>query len=244
MKYISLFFICMSVASCKTESLQSVLNEGSKFLMTDNGKPSRGEIGLGLKEALSLSIEKGAKSLALKDGFLKNQAVKILLPPEVQQIQGTLRKIGLGALSNELTVRLNRAAEDAAMKSVPIFKKAIVGMSFSDVMSVLTGQGNAATTYLKKETSAEILSAFAPQIANSLNKVGAASLWKEIFSKYNRVPFVKKVNPDLVRYTSERALSGLFVSVSNRENLIRKSLNSRSTPLLRKVFGYADMLKK
>ncbi len=187
---------------------------------------------------MSVSIEKGAKTLALKDGFFKNQALKIFLPPEVQQVQKTLNKIGFKPLSDELTLRLNRAAEDAAIKSIPVFKRAITRMTFSDVMAVLTGGENSATVYLKKETSRSILNAFAPEIEKSLNKVGAAKLWKELFTKYNRVPFVKKVNTDLVGYTSNRVLSGLFHSVSSREKIIR------SSPLLKRVFGCADMLKK
>ncbi len=244
-KFISLFF-CLFLTSCKTETLQSVLNEGSNILLAGqkSSKPSNLEIGRGLKEALSVSIEKGARTLALKDGFFKNQALKILLPPEVQKVQKTLNKIGLKPLSDELTLRLNRAAEDAAIKSIPIFKKAITGMTFSDVMAVLTGGENSATRYLKKETSKSILNAFTPEIERSLNKVGAAQLWKELFTKYNRVPFVKKVNTDLVGYTSNRALSGLFQSVSDREKVIRTSFSSRTSPLLKKVFGYADLLKK
>lgn len=235
---------CLSLTSCKTETLQAVLTEGSNILLAgQSGKPSNIEIGKGLKEALSVSIEKGARSLALKDGFLKNEAVKIMLPPEIQKIQNTLNKVGLGSLSKELTVRLNRAAEDAAIKSVPIFKNAIIGMSFSDVMSILTGPNDGATTYLQKKTSTEILKAFAPEVQRSLNKVGAASLWSEIFNRYNRIPFVKRVNPDLIGYTSEMALSGLFKSVSEREGCIRKSFGARTSPLLKQVFGYADSLK-
>jgi len=237
------FFLCIiTLTSCKTETLQTVIGATSDVLL--NGQnPSKQEIGLGLKEALSKSIENGAASLSAKNGFLANEAVKIFLPPEIKEIQSGLQKVGMGRVSDELTVRLNRAAEDAAVKSIPIFKAAILKMSFNDVMSVLTGPENAATTYLKKSTSNEILSAFRPEVSRSLNKVGAAKLWQETFSRYNAIPFVKKVNTDLVAYTSERALKGLFHSVSVREAGIRKSSSNRVTPLLKKVFSYADSLK-
>ncbi len=243
MKFLILFLLSIFILSCKSQSLSSILKEGSNIIGEVGSKPTQYEIGRGLKEALSVSIEKGARSLSLKDGFLKNEAVKILLPPEIKKIQSTLIKIGLGGLSSELTVKLNRAAEDAAIKSIPIFKKAVLSMSFDDVMNVLTGPNDAATSYLKKETSSEILKAFTPQISSSLNKVGASTLWAQIFNRYNKLPFVKKVNPDLISYTSNRALEGLFFTVSKRESGIRESFNQRTTPLLRKVFGYADSLK-
>lgn len=242
MKIIFYAFFVLSFASCKTETLQTVLNQTSGVLL-NGGAPSKLEIGQGLKEALSVSIEKGAEKLSLKNGFLKNEAVKILLPPEIKNIQSSLRKIGLGSVSDELTVRLNRAAEDAAIKSIPIFKQAILRMSFRDVMSVLTGPKDGATTYLKGATSQEILKAFSPQISKSLNKVGAASLWRDTFTKYNSIPFVKKVNTDLVGYTSNQALKGLFHSVSIREAQIRDSSSFRTTPLMQRVFSYAEGLK-
>lgn len=236
------FSLSLFLISCKSQTLQTVLDGASEVILSEQGQPSQAEIGLGLKEALSVSIEKGAQSLAQKNGFLGNELVKIVLPPEVQEIQKTLDRIGLGALSDELTVKLNRAAEDAALKSVPIFKSAILQMKFQDVMSVLTGTEHAATDYLKSTTSNEILKAFAPQISKSLNKVGAPQLWAEIFGRYNSIPFVKKVDTDLVAYTNKRALSGLFQTVSKREEAIRGSVSQRTSPLLRKVFSYADSL--
>lgn len=242
--YVLFFIAFLFQTSCKTETLQTVLNQTSGALLNGSGgAPSKLEIGNGLKQALSVSIEKGAETLSLKNGFLKNEAVKILLPPEIKNIQSSLRKVGLGSVSDELTVRLNRAAEDAAVKSIPIFKQAILRMSFRDVMSVLTGPKDGATTYLKSATSQEILKAFSPQISKSLNKVGAASLWRDTFRKYNSIPFVKKVNTDLVGYTSNQALKGLFHSVSIREAKIRESSSFRTTPLMQKVFSYADGLK-
>lgn len=244
MRIIFYAFFILSFVSCKTETLQTVFNQTSDVLLNNGGvAPSKAEIGQGLKQALSASIENGAQALSLKDGFLKNEAVKILLPPEIKSIQSSLRKVGLGSVSDELTLRLNRAAEDAALKSVPIFKQAILQMTFRDVMSVLTGPNDGATKYLKGATSKEILKAFSPQIKRSLDKVGAARLWRETFTKYNLVPFVKKVNTDLVSYTSGQALKGLFHSVSIREAKIRELSSFRTTPLMQRVFSYAEGLK-
>jgi hypothetical protein len=145
-KYVILISLLFLV-SCKTETFQTVLGKTSDIVLNGQ-KPTNEEIGLGLKQALAVSIEKGAQALSEQDGFLANEAVKIFLPPEIMKIQSTLQKVGLGKVSDELTVRLNRAAEDAAVKSIPIFKRAILKMTFSDVMTILTGPNDAATTYL------------------------------------------------------------------------------------------------
>lgn len=229
---------------CKTETLQTVFDEASKAITSHSeNNPSKNQIALGLKEALSVSIENGAKELNKKDGFFKNEAIKILLPPEVQKIKSTLNKIGLGSVSDKLTLKMNRAAEDAALKSIPIFKEAILNMTFDDAMSVLLGAENAATDYLKNKTSNKLLNKFKPQIYNSLEKVSAASLWEEVFSRYNRLPFVDKVNQDLTKYVTDKALKGLFYSVAQRELKIREQASFRTSPLLKEVFGYADRLK-
>jgi hypothetical protein len=240
--YLSLFSTILLLASCKSETLQKIIEQGRDKIHS-NQDPSRSEIRLGLKEALVVSIEEGAAKLSSKNGFLSNAAVKIFLPKEVQGIQKTLNKVGMGRVSERLTVLLNRAAEDAALKSVPIFKRAIANMTINDVYSVLTGSNDAATEYLKSKTRNQIVDSFKPQITESLRKVGADRLWSEVFSKYNKLPFVEKVNTDLVDYTSQKAVRGLFYTVSKREELMRKNLNTRTTRLIRKVFNYADRLK-
>lgn len=240
MRFILIVFFTFSLSSCKTETLQTVLNQ----TLNQEVRPTNQEMSLGLKEALSVSIEQGAKALSLSDGYLKNEMVKILLPQEVKDITKTLNKVGLGALTNELEVKLNRAAEDAALKAIPIFKEAIIGMSFTDATNILLGPNDAATKYLKAKTSSQILNEFKPVISRSLNKVGAAEIWSQIFTRYNAIPFVKKVDADLVSYTSNSALKGMFLTVSQKEQGIRENIGLRTSPLLRKVFNWADKASK
>jgi hypothetical protein len=68
------------------------------------------------------------------------------------------------------------------------------------------------------------------------NKV--ASKWSELTRLYNKIPLVKKpVNTDLVSYTTHKSLKGLFTLVADEELKIRKDPISRTTDILRKVFG-------
>jgi len=45
---------------------------------------------------------------------------------------------------------------------------------------------------------------FAPVIEASLSQVGATKVWEGIFTKYNSLPLVSPVNPNLTNYVTEK----------------------------------------
>lgn len=202
---------------------------------------SNEQIGKGLKEALDKGIKEEVSKLTKTDGFYKNEAVKILMPAELQKVDKTLRKIGLSSLADDGVKMLNRAAEDAVKTATPIFVSAIKNMSFKDVKNILmSSDDKAATSYLKTTTNQELYKEFNPVIKESFNKVGADKTWKTIISKYNTMPFVKKVNPDLTDYVTQKALDGVFKMIAKKELDIRKNTASRTSDLLKKVFALQD----
>ncbi|WP_029281767.1 DUF4197 domain-containing protein [Pedobacter sp. R20-19] len=207
------------------------------------GTPSSLEIGQGIKEALQLGVSAGADRLSAKDGFLGNLAVKILMPPEAQKVEKTLRSLGLNSLCDNVIVSLNRAAEDAAKEAKPIFISAIKQMTLADASNILLGNNDAATSYFKRVTTAQLLQKFSPIVSNSLSKVNASKYYSDLTTQYNRLPLVKPVSTDLTGYVTQKAIDGLFIEVAKEELKIRGNINSRSTTLLQKVFGYADKKK-
>lgn len=199
---------------------------------------SNNEIVTALRQALEIGTKNAAGKLNITNGFFGNQIIKVLMPPEARQIESTLRSLGMGAQVDKAILSMNRAAEDAAGKAVPIFVNAITSMSIQDGVGIVRGGQGAATNYLKGRTTAALTSEFRPVIQNSLNKVGATRYWADIVNIYNRLPTVRnKVNPDLTGYVTERALNGLFVTIADEENKIRLNPASRVTDLLKKVFG-------
>ncbi len=198
-------------------------------------------IGAGLKEALNNGIAKQVSKLAVADGFYKNEAVKILLPDELKKVDSGLRKIGLSSLADDGIKMLNRAAEDAVKEATPIFTDAIKGMNITDAKGILMGNENAATVYLINNTSTALYAKFNPVIRNSFSKVGADKVWQNIISKYNSIPFVSKVNPDLTDYTTNKAMEGVFKMIAVEEKNIRTDISARTTPLLQKVFSLQDL---
>lgn len=212
----------------------TVINNNSN---NNNGSFSNTDAVSALKEALQIGTRNASGRLNQVNGYFGNQLIKILMPPEARQIEATLRRVGMGDLVDKAILSMNRAAEDAASQAVPIFVNAITGMTIQDGISIVRGGQGAATNYLKNATTAALTSAFRPHIQNSLNKVNATRYWADVINAYNKVPMVKKMNPDLAGYVTERALNGLFISIADEENKIRTNPAARVSDILKKVFG-------
>jgi len=208
------------------------------------GVPDRGVsdamIASGLRQALGFGIDKQVSKLTRKDGFYNNQLVKILLPQELQKVAKTLGDIGLNNLADEGLKLLNRAAEDAVKEATPIFVEAVKSITFNDARNILLGPDNSATNYLRRKTNSALYHEFNPVIQSSFAKVGADQIWSTIIEKYNSIPFVNQVNPDLTDYVTREALKGVYKMIAVEEKQIRTKISSRTTDLLRKVFVLQD----
>jgi hypothetical protein len=208
------------------------------------GNPTSSEIASGIKEALQLGTSASAERLNAQNGFLGNAAVKLLFPPEAQKVEKALRSLGLNQLCDNVITSLNRAAEDAVIEAKPIFISAIKQMTISDASSILLGkQSDAATQYFQRVTNDQLSAKFKPIIQSSLAKVGATRNWTEVVSRYNQIPLVTDINPDLTGYVTQKAIDGLFMEIAKEELKIRQNVSSRNSILLQKVFGYADRQK-
>ena len=191
----------------------------------------------GIREALIKGTGECVKIVSKADGYLGNPQIKIPFPESAKEIESKLRAIGLGSQVDEVVTSLNRAAEDAAKSAEPVFVSAITSMNVTDAINIVKGSNDAATQYLQKTTTPELKTKFSPIIKTSLDKVDATRLWTELIKQYNQIPFVKKQNPDLTGYVTDKAISGLFVMVSKEEAKIRKDPAAQTTELLKKVFG-------
>jgi hypothetical protein len=196
------------------------------------------EIARGLKEALTIGIKNGSEQASQKDGYFGNALIKIMLPPDVQKAEKTLRKIGLGKQVDNFMLTMNRGAEEAAKKAFPIFVDAITKITIQDAIGILRGDKNAATLYLKRTAFDGLYKEFTPVIKTSLAKTQATKYYGDIANTYNRIPLIpEKINPDLNDYVTRKAIDGLFLLVEQEEAKIRENPAARVTDLLKKVFG-------
>lgn len=234
MKKLSIVLFALLCFSC------SELKDFTDNLPDKSGKLGQDQIAQGLKEALNKGIDKQVSKLTETDGFYRNELVKILLPEELQKVERGLRSVGLGSLADEGIKALNRAAEDAVSRSTPIFVNAIKEMSFADAKSILLGDERAATTYLEGKTNTKLYDEFNPVIKKSFGRVGADEIWSNLISRYNSLPMVEKVNPDLTDYVTESALEGVYTMIGEEEKIIRNNVSERTSSLMKRVFALQD----
>lgn len=233
--FISLILSTFTLSS--NAQIKGLLQKANQALGITESKTSNKEEMIGaLKEALIIGIQKGATTLSKEDGFFKNDFLKILLPPEAEKVEKTLRTMGLGSQVDEAILSMNRGAEDACKEASIIFIDAVKAMNVEDVVSILKGSDTAGTQYLRLATTVALSNKFRPVIENSLNKVNATKHWSTIINAYNKVS-LKKINPDLTSYVTEKSMAGIFYQIGEEEKLIRRDPLARSTDLLKRVFG-------
>jgi hypothetical protein len=206
---------------------------------TTSAKLSDTKVGTGLKEALKVGIENTIKLLGREDGYLGNQAVKILLPQGIKNAEPVLRKAGLGPKIDEFVLSMNRAAEKAAPLAANIFASAITEMSIDDANKVLNGGNTAATEYLKGKTYTKLLETFQPKVRTAMDDYAVTKKYQEIADKTQTLPLINKfaANVDINKYVSSKALDGLFNVLGQQEANIRTNPAARVTDLLKQVFS-------
>jgi hypothetical protein len=208
----------------------------------------------GLKEALMTGAKNSAQRLAAENGYFGDEAIKILLPDEARTIVDNISKLpGGDKLMQDVVLRINRAAEDAAKEVAPIFVNSVKQMTIRDAFNILNGADNAATGYLRSTTFTELYALYKPKIQASTEKkivagVSTKDSWDALTGKWNtlansvagRVANLKPVNTDLDDYLTNKALTGMFMKVELEELKIRKDVSARVSPILQRVFGSLD----
>jgi Protein of unknown function (DUF4197) len=236
-------FICLLVGlllTCRLQiagaQLDEILKKAGGVFGHSNSQLNDDKIIAGLKEALQVSTTKAVALTGKPDGFLKNQAIRILLPPKLQTIGKGMRMLGMGARVDELEVGMNHAAEQATPEAKQIFLAALKKMSFDDARKILTGNDTAATDYFKRTSSADLTVAFAPIVHRSMQRVGVVQQYERVL---NSAPAGNALAGefDLNKYVVGKTLDGLFYTLGQEEKRIRKDPAAQTTALLKEVFG-------
>ena len=227
-------FSCSIIEDVSTTILNPTNNSPSKIDLTNE------EVISGLKQALNVGIKNAVNLSSVTDGFLKNDTIRLPFPPDAIKVREKAINFGLSKQVTTFEETLNRAAEEATKKALPIFIDAIKNMSVSDGFSILKGGDGAATKFLKSQTSNQLVIAFAPVVKEATTKVQLTAYWNPIITRYNSAMTLsggQKLDPDLDAYITQKAIDGLFYLVETEENKIRKDPLARVSDILVKVFG-------
>jgi predicted metalloendopeptidase len=198
---------------------------------------SEAQIGSGIKDALSVGTQKAVTNVAHPGGYLENQAIRILLPKNLQPVDKALRAAGQGPKVDEFVASMNHAAEEAAPEAGKIFGAAVRQMTIDDARKLLTGGDTSITTYFKDKTSAELTAAFRPHVEAAMKKNGVTQQYQALTSSAPKLPFMKSESMDINAYVVNKALEGLFYMLAQQEKEIRTNPAARTTALLKQVFG-------
>lgn len=236
MKYMILSLSLLFSVQCVQAQIGNILKDVKKVITGEDD----GEVSLGLKQALEFGVQEAVDKLSEENGYLESP-YKILLPREAVTVVDKLKMVpGFQNVERDLVKKMNEAAEIAAKKATPIFVEAITDLTIGDAMNLLLGEKDAATRYLEDNTRSSLYAEFMPVIQDALDQVNARTYWKTAVEAYNRIPFVKRVNPELDDHVNQKALDGLFSLIEKKEGQIRSSKSARETDLLRKVFARQD----
>lgn len=195
------------------------------------------EIGGGLKEALRVGTENVVRQLGIADGFNSDPVVHIPLPEKLQQVKSVLAKVKMSGLTDDLELKLNRAAEDATPKAKKLFWQAITEMKLEDVKAIYNGPDDAATRYFQDKMSTPLAVEMQPVVEKSLSAVGAVQAYDNVIGKYRSLPFVPDVKADLTGHVVKKGIEGIFYYLAREEAAIRQNPAKQTTDILKRVFG-------
>ncbi|TNF87108.1 MAG: DUF4197 domain-containing protein [Gammaproteobacteria bacterium] len=238
MRKLLIILLLLAPAGCSEKDLRETLEiiEAS----AEEVPLTRVEVVQGLKDALARGISRGAVIASARNGYLGNPKLRIPFPEEIGQVESAFRKLGLGSEVDRFVRQLNRSAEKAASRAKPIFIRAITSMTIRDAFEILNGEPDAATRYLIRTTGDDLRAEFRPIVSDKLKETSATRYYGDIVRRYNMLPLVKKVDPDLESYATDKAIEGLFLLIADEEANIRANPRARTTQLLRRVFGSLD----
>ena len=198
---------------------------------------SNSKITAGLKEALTVCTGKAVSLTGRPDGFLKNAAIKILLPDKLRTAGKTMRMMGMGQQVDELEIGMNRAAEQATPAAKKIFLSALTQMSFTDARQILSGSPTAATEYFKRTSTNDLTTAFAPIVHQAMEKVGVVQQFEQLMQNPIAAQVAGGKGFNLDNYVVGKTLDGLFLVMGQEEQKIRKDPAAQTTSILKEVFG-------
>lgn len=195
------------------------------------------DVDAGLREALRVAVRESVRLAGRTNGYLSNPDIRIPLPPSLERVETTLRRLGLDNQVDSFVEEMNHGAELAATEATPILTKAIRELTIDDAWDILQGDNTAATQYLREKTDREIYDAFLPIVRGQLERTGAMRSLNRLLAAYQGASLAQEVEIAFTDYTTRKAMDGLFFLMAEQERQIREDPLARTTELLRRVFG-------
>lgn len=195
------------------------------------------------RQRLGNSVDSVINELGRAGAYLDNPLVRILLPPPVGLVLGSVRDLRADPQAALLETLMNQVAAQAIPGAAPVLRAALQQITPAEARTLLEGDVTAGSDYLKTKTAAALQAALRPAVADQLTANGATAVYSELVDVYDAqrklgaadasVPTPEPA-PELAQYVTERAVDGLFATLSAREAQIRKDLDRATGGLLQR----------
>ena len=194
------------------------------------------EASSGLKLALSKAADVVVGQLGAPGGFANDPMVKIGLPGKLAKYDQVLSLLDSAGVTDNLSGKLNAAAEGAVGKTLPLLKTAISKMTVTDAIGLVTGGPTSATDYFKRTMGQSLQAEMRPVVAQSLGGVNAFKAM-DAYAARNPAIAGQFGASDLTGYVTQKASDGVFYYLAEQEKQIRANPVATGSALLSKVFG-------
>lgn len=219
-----------------TSSLLLALAASTAVAVSLSDLSSR-EASSGLKAALEKGSVAAVARLGVKDGFLKNEKVKIQLPSILEQARPLLKMTGRGQQLDDLVVSMNRAAEAAVPMAKPLLINAVKSMSVTDAKNILAGGETSVTDFFRQKTSGTLALKFLPIVKGITDRSGLSSKYNATMAQASKFNLVPEQQATVEGYVTQRALDGLYTMIGEEEKAIRRDPIGSGSAIIGKVFG-------
>lgn len=195
------------------------------------------EIRKGLQEALATGMKNAIAKLGKEDGYFKDEAVKVLMPEKLKDVEKMVRMLGKGKQADEFVENMNRAAEKAAPATADILAQAIASLTVTDARGIAKGKKDEATQYFIKTCDGSLQEKLLPLVSKATGDAGATKSYKDLLKKAGFAGRALVGDFDLDKYITRKAVDGLYLKMSEEEQKIRANPAGQASDILRKVFG-------
>ncbi len=236
--------LALASGTAGSQSLKDTLRDSLLGRSDSRGNVSETEAAGGIKEALAQGVDRAVRQLGKPDGFFRDQAVKILVPEDLRKMADLARRLGAGKRVDAFELSMNRAAEQAVPKAAGILGDAVRQMTLQDAIGLVRGGETSATDFFRRVSEEKLYSAFRPIVEQQTQNVGVTRKYKDMVKKAGGSGLGAALlggdnaqSADLDDYVTREAIDGLFHVIAEQEKQIRRNPASRTTELLRRVFG-------
>ena len=169
------------------------------------------------KEAYLNVVDLTFSDIMIKDGFLKNESIKIKFPPYAKKMKDVLIKYDKGNLTNDLVFKMNRTAERVCKMSKDEIVIEITKYDFSSLK--LTEKTKLSQLILQKGNVNFIINKNLKSELRKNNSVGL--LWNNLVRINNKIPisrlsWTKSNNFSFEKYLEEEIIRGILFSLEQR----------------------------